>query len=147
MIFIAALMVDLGKVRYQPADAQDEQDLEIADKASTIQAFNERKNKIAPSASVETALFVDLRLVLPVHAVHDRQEKVPEHLMTPQYENEADQSYARRLYSALIAESSLPTQARAILLLSGLRELWRSARSKGLVRGGYARPPCQGGGD
>lgn len=47
MIFIAALMVDLGKVRYQPADAQDEQDLEIADKASTIQAFNERKNKIA----------------------------------------------------------------------------------------------------
>jgi hypothetical protein len=47
MIFIAALMVDLGKVRYQPADAQDEQDLEIANKASTIQAFNERKNKIA----------------------------------------------------------------------------------------------------
>ena len=47
MIFIAALMVDLGKARYQPADAQDEQDLEIADKASTIQAFNERKNKIA----------------------------------------------------------------------------------------------------
>lgn len=47
MIFIAALMVDLGKVRYQPADAQDDQDLEIANKASTIQAFNERKNKIA----------------------------------------------------------------------------------------------------
>ena len=47
MIFMAALMVDLGKSRYQPADAQDEQDLEIADKASTIQAFNERKNKIA----------------------------------------------------------------------------------------------------
>ena len=47
MIFIAALMVDLGKARYQPADAQDEQDLEIAGKASTIQAFNERKNKIA----------------------------------------------------------------------------------------------------
>ena len=47
MIFIAALMVDLGKVRYQPADAQDQQDLEIANKASTIQAFNERKNKYA----------------------------------------------------------------------------------------------------
>ena len=47
MIFIAALMVDLGKVRYQPADAQDMQDLEIANKASTIQAFNERKNKYA----------------------------------------------------------------------------------------------------
>jgi len=47
MIFIAALMVDLGKVRYQPANAEDYQDLEIANKASTIQAFNERKNKIA----------------------------------------------------------------------------------------------------
>ena len=44
MIFIAALMVDLGKVRYQPGDAQDEQDIQIAKKASTIQSFNERKN-------------------------------------------------------------------------------------------------------
>jgi len=42
--FIAALMVNLGKVRYQPADADDEEDLEIAKKASTIQAYNERKN-------------------------------------------------------------------------------------------------------
>ncbi|MDE2104952.1 MAG: hypothetical protein KGL39_47380, partial [Patescibacteria group bacterium] len=44
MIFIAALMVDLGKVRYQPADAQEEPDLKIANKASTIHAYNERKN-------------------------------------------------------------------------------------------------------
>lgn len=44
MIFIAALMVDLGKVRYQPADAQEDDDLAIAKKASTIHAYNERKN-------------------------------------------------------------------------------------------------------
>lgn len=47
LIFIAALMVDLGKVRYQPADAQEDDDLFIAKKGSTIQAFNERKNNIA----------------------------------------------------------------------------------------------------
>ena len=44
MIFIAALMVDLGKVRYQPGNAQDDVDLAIARKASIIQAYNERKN-------------------------------------------------------------------------------------------------------
>lgn len=44
LIYIAALMVDLGKVRFQPAEAQDDQDLAIARKASLIQAFNERKN-------------------------------------------------------------------------------------------------------
>jgi predicted RNA-binding Zn-ribbon protein involved in translation (DUF1610 family) len=53
MIFIAALMVDLGKVRYQPADAQDDADLEIAKKASTIQAYNERKNDIASLQQLE----------------------------------------------------------------------------------------------
>lgn len=42
--FIAALMVNLGKVRYQPADADDEEDIEIAKKGSTIHAYNERKN-------------------------------------------------------------------------------------------------------
>lgn len=42
--FVAALMVNLGKVRYQPADAEDEEDIEIAKKASTIQAYNERLN-------------------------------------------------------------------------------------------------------
>lgn len=42
--FIAALMVNLGKVRYKPADADDEEDLEIAKKASTIHAYNEEKN-------------------------------------------------------------------------------------------------------
>lgn len=53
MIFIAALMVDLGKVRYQPADAQDDADLEIAKKASTIQAYNERKNDITSLQQLE----------------------------------------------------------------------------------------------
>lgn len=53
MIFIACLMVDLGKVRYQPADAQDNEDLEIAKKASTIQAFNERKNDITSLQQLE----------------------------------------------------------------------------------------------
>jgi len=42
--FIAALSVNLGKVRYQPADAEDEEDIEIAKKASTIQAYNDRVN-------------------------------------------------------------------------------------------------------
>jgi ribosomal protein S27AE len=42
--FIAALMVNLGKVRYMPADADDEEDEEISKKGSTIQAYNERKN-------------------------------------------------------------------------------------------------------
>jgi hypothetical protein len=53
MIFIAALMVDLGKVRYQPADAQDDADLEIAKKASTIQSYNERKNDITSLQQLE----------------------------------------------------------------------------------------------
>jgi hypothetical protein len=42
--FIAALMVNLGKVRYQPADADEEEDIEIAKKGSTIRAYNERIN-------------------------------------------------------------------------------------------------------
>lgn len=42
--FIAALMVNLGKVRYQPADADDEEDIEISHKGSTIHAYNERVN-------------------------------------------------------------------------------------------------------
>ena len=53
MIFIAALMVDLGKARYQPADAQDDSDLEIAKKASTIHAYNERKNDITSLQQLE----------------------------------------------------------------------------------------------
>jgi predicted RNA-binding Zn-ribbon protein involved in translation (DUF1610 family) len=53
MIFIAALMVDLGKARYQPADAQDDADLEIAKKASTIHAYNERKNDITSLQQLE----------------------------------------------------------------------------------------------
>ena len=53
MIFIAALMVDLGKVRYQPADAQEDDDLAIAKKASTIHAYNERKNDIPSLQQLE----------------------------------------------------------------------------------------------
>jgi hypothetical protein len=51
--FIAALMVDLGKTRYQPADAQDEEDLEIAKKASTIQGYIERLNDSAALQQIE----------------------------------------------------------------------------------------------
>jgi hypothetical protein len=51
--FIAALMVDLGKTRYQPADAQDEEDLEIARKASTIQGYIERLNDSAALQQIE----------------------------------------------------------------------------------------------
>jgi predicted RNA-binding Zn-ribbon protein involved in translation (DUF1610 family) len=53
MIFIAALMVDKGRVRFQPADAEDESDLEIAKKASTIEAYNERRNDIASLQQLE----------------------------------------------------------------------------------------------
>lgn len=53
MSFIAALMVDPGKVRYQPADAMDDADLEIAKKGSTIQAFNERLNDISSLQQLE----------------------------------------------------------------------------------------------
>lgn len=53
MSFIAALMVEPGKVRYQPADASDESYEEIAKKASKIQAFNERKNDIKSLQQLE----------------------------------------------------------------------------------------------
>lgn len=53
MIYIAALMVDLGKVRYQPADATEDEDLEIAKKASVIHAYNERKNDIVSLQQLE----------------------------------------------------------------------------------------------
>jgi hypothetical protein len=53
MIFIAALMVDLGKVRYQPADATEDEDLEIAKKASVIHGYNERKNDIVSLQQLE----------------------------------------------------------------------------------------------
>lgn len=53
LIFIAALMVDMGKARYQPADAMDDQDLAIARKGSIIQAFIERKNDILSKQQIE----------------------------------------------------------------------------------------------
>ena len=53
MIFIAALMVDLGKTRFQPTDAQDESTQALAKKASTIHAYNERKNDILSLQQLE----------------------------------------------------------------------------------------------
>ena len=57
LIFIAALMVDLGKVRYQPADADDDEDLAIARKGSLIQEFNERKNDSASLMQLKLLYF------------------------------------------------------------------------------------------
>lgn len=45
LAFIAVLSPDVPKTRFQPEDADDEKDLLIAKKASTIQADNERRNK------------------------------------------------------------------------------------------------------
>jgi hypothetical protein len=42
--FIAALSVDNATTRYQPVDAQNEEDIVIAKKASTIHDHNERRN-------------------------------------------------------------------------------------------------------
>lgn len=46
LAFIASLSIDNTKIRYQPVDAQNEEDIAIAKKASTIHAFNERQNGI-----------------------------------------------------------------------------------------------------
>ena len=45
LTFVAALSVDLAKTRFQPTDADNEEDIYIASKASTIRAYNERLNK------------------------------------------------------------------------------------------------------
>jgi hypothetical protein len=44
LTFVAALSVDLAKTRFQPTDADNEEDIFIASKASTIRAYNERQN-------------------------------------------------------------------------------------------------------
>lgn len=51
--FIAALSPDVPKTRFQPLDADDEADLMIAQKASTIQAYNERENGIKALQKLE----------------------------------------------------------------------------------------------
>jgi hypothetical protein len=53
LAFIAALSPDVPKTRYQPGDADNEEDLEIASKASTIQAYNERRNGIKALQKLE----------------------------------------------------------------------------------------------
>lgn len=51
--FIAALSPDVPKTRYQPLDADDEEDLMIAEKASIIQAYLERQNGIKALQKLE----------------------------------------------------------------------------------------------
>ncbi|HEV2709150.1 MAG TPA: hypothetical protein VGU67_02955 [Edaphobacter sp.] len=53
LAFIAALSPDVPKTRYQPGDADNEADIEIAQKASTIQAYNERRNGIKALQKLE----------------------------------------------------------------------------------------------
>ena len=53
LAFIATLSVDVGKARFQPGDADDERDLLMAKKASTIHAYNERRNDIAMKQKLE----------------------------------------------------------------------------------------------
>jgi hypothetical protein len=53
LAFIAALSPDVPKTRYQPGDADNEEDIVIAQKASTIQAYNERRNGIKALQKLE----------------------------------------------------------------------------------------------
>ena len=53
LAFIAALSPDVPKCRFQPVDAQDEEDIMVAQKASTIQADNERRNGIRAKQKLE----------------------------------------------------------------------------------------------
>lgn len=53
LAFIAALSPDVPKTRYQPGDADNEADIMIAQKASVIQAYNERRNGIKALQKLE----------------------------------------------------------------------------------------------
>ena len=57
LTLISALGEDLPKCRYQPTDAENEADILIAQKASLIQANNERKNGIAALQKKELLYF------------------------------------------------------------------------------------------
>lgn len=46
LTLISALSADVPKCRYQPTDAENESDIRIAEKASIIQAYNERRNNV-----------------------------------------------------------------------------------------------------
>lgn len=53
LAFIAALSPDVPKCRFQPVDSEDEEDILVAQKASTIQADNERRNGIKALQKLE----------------------------------------------------------------------------------------------
>lgn len=53
LTFIASLSPDVPKTRYQPLDADDEEDIMIAQKASIIQAYVERQNGIKALQKLE----------------------------------------------------------------------------------------------
>jgi hypothetical protein len=53
LAFIAALSPDVPKCRFQPEDAEDEEDIQVASKASHIQADNERRNGIKALQKLE----------------------------------------------------------------------------------------------
>lgn len=53
LAFIAALSPDVPKCRFQPVDPEDEEDILVAQKASTIQADNERRNGIKALQKLE----------------------------------------------------------------------------------------------
>ena len=53
MILIAALMVDLGGIIWQPVDAQDEDDIQISKKGTTISGYNDRLNDVASLQQLE----------------------------------------------------------------------------------------------
>lgn len=53
LAFVAALSPDVPKCRFQPVDAEDEEDILVAQKASVIQADNERRNGIKALQKLE----------------------------------------------------------------------------------------------
>jgi len=53
LAFIASLSPDVPKTRFQPADADNEEDILIAQKGSTIQSYNERRNGIKALQKLE----------------------------------------------------------------------------------------------
>jgi hypothetical protein len=57
LTLIAALGEDIPRCRYQPTDAENEADILIAEKASLIQADNERKNGVAALQKKELLYF------------------------------------------------------------------------------------------
>ena len=72
LAFIAALSPDVPKTRYQPGDADNEADIMIAQKASTIQAYNERRKRHQGAAETGAAVSVGFGELLLLHPAHHR---------------------------------------------------------------------------